>query len=53
MRSYLTAAGERRALLPVSLPGKVGRAYRDGANLTLGAGLGTRSWEDFLAERLG
>lgn len=54
LRSYLTAAGKRRPLLPVRMPGKAGRAYRDGENLTLdGADLGTRTWEDFLAERLG
>lgn len=44
--------GGRRAFLPVRMPGKAGRAYRAGANLTLdGADLGTRTWEDFLAER--
>lgn len=54
LRSYLTAAGKRRPLLPVRMPGKAGRAYRDGDNLTLdGADLGARTWEDFLAERLG
>lgn len=54
MRSYLRAAGKRRALLPVRMPGKAGRAYRDGANLTVdGADLGTRTWDEFLAERLG
>lgn len=54
LRSYLTAAGKRRALVPVRMPGKAGRAYRDGVNLTLdGADLGVRTWEDFLAERLG
>jgi uncharacterized protein YbjT (DUF2867 family) len=54
LRSYLRAAGKRRALLPVRMPGKMGRAYRDGANLTIdGADLGTRSWEEFLADRLG
>nr|WP_233507487.1 SDR family oxidoreductase [Jiangella anatolica] len=54
LRSYLTAAGKRRLLVPVRLPGKIGRVYRDGGNLTPdGADLGTRTWEDFLAERLG
>ncbi|RIQ37412.1 SDR family oxidoreductase [Jiangella rhizosphaerae] len=54
LRSYLRAAGKRRALLPVRLPGRVGRAYRDGDNLTLdGADRGTRTWEDYLTERLG
>ncbi|WP_117212840.1 SDR family oxidoreductase [Allorhizocola rhizosphaerae] len=51
IRSYLRATGKRRALLPVRLPGKVGRAYRAGDNLRLsGATLGTRTWEEFLAE---
>ncbi|MBA9007940.1 SDR family oxidoreductase [Thermomonospora cellulosilytica] len=53
LRSYLRATGKRRPLLPVRIPGKPGRAYRNGDNLTLeGATLGTRTWEDFLTERL-
>lgn len=53
-RPYLTLRGKRRPTLPLPLPGKAGRAYRSGANLTLeGAQLGTRTWEDFLADRLG
>ncbi|MEU1594568.1 NAD(P)H-binding protein [Streptomyces sp. NPDC005708] len=53
LRTYLTARGRRRPMLPVRMPGKAGRAYRAGANLTLeGAETGTRTWEDFLAERL-
>ena len=52
-RGYLRARGGRRLLLPVRMPGKAGRAYRAGENLTLeGAALGARTWEDFLAERL-
>lgn len=51
---YLRARGKRRLTLPVRMPGKVGRAYRAGANLTLeGALVGRRTWEDFLAERVG
>ncbi|MGW4891221.1 SDR family oxidoreductase [Kitasatospora sp. NPDC004240] len=51
-RSYLRARGKRRPLLPVRMPGKVGRAYRAGDNLTLrGADRGHRTWEEFLAER--
>jgi uncharacterized protein YbjT (DUF2867 family) len=51
--SYLGARGKRRPMLPVPLPGKAGRAYRAGDNLSLeGADLGTRTWEAFLAERL-
>ncbi|SCF21299.1 Uncharacterized conserved protein YbjT, contains NAD(P)-binding and DUF2867 domains [Micromonospora viridifaciens] len=53
VRSYLRAVGRRRPLVPVRLPGKAGRAYRAGDNLTLdGAETGTRTWEAFLAERL-
>jgi uncharacterized protein YbjT (DUF2867 family) len=51
VRGYLR--GKRRLLLPVRMPGKTGRAYRAGENLSLdGAIVGQRTWEDFLAERL-
>lgn len=54
IRGYLRACGKRRLLMPLRIPGKTGRAYRAGANLSLaGAELGARTWEDFLAERLG
>jgi uncharacterized protein YbjT (DUF2867 family) len=54
IRGYLRARGKRRFLMPVRIPGKPGRAYRAGENLTLeGAELGKRIWEDFLAERVG
>jgi uncharacterized protein YbjT (DUF2867 family) len=53
-RGYLEARGKRRLMMPVRIPGKAGRAYRAGDNLTLdGAEIGKRSWEDFLAERVG
>lgn len=54
IRTYLRARGTRRLLLPVPMPGKAGRAYRAGENLSLDgtATLGERTWEDFLAERL-
>ncbi|WP_232665589.1 SDR family oxidoreductase [Pseudonocardia sp. TRM90224] len=52
VRGFLAARGRRRLLLPIRMPGKVGRAYRAGANLTLeGATLGERTWESFLAQR--
>jgi uncharacterized protein YbjT (DUF2867 family) len=52
-RSYLQARGARRMTVPVRMPGKAGRAYRAGENLTLeGATVGERTWEDFLAARL-
>jgi uncharacterized protein YbjT (DUF2867 family) len=50
---YLQARGKRRAMMPVRMPGKAGRAYRAGLNLSLeGIDVGSRSWEEFLAERL-
>jgi hypothetical protein len=40
-------------MMPVRMPGKAGRAYRAGENLSLeGAAIGKRTWEDFLAEQL-
>ncbi|MFF7249610.1 SDR family oxidoreductase [Embleya sp. NPDC008237] len=52
--SYLTANGKRRPKLPVRFPGKAGRAYRAGENLTLeGATVGTRTWEAALTELVG
>ncbi|MDG4862447.1 NAD(P)H-binding protein [Streptomyces sp. T-3] len=52
-RGYLGARGKRRPLLPVRVPGKVGKAYRSGVNLTLeGATVGVRTWEDFLTEQV-
>jgi uncharacterized protein YbjT (DUF2867 family) len=52
VRGYLAARDKRRPALPVRMPGKAGRAYRAGENLAgPGAARGTRTWEDFLAER--
>ncbi len=53
LRSYLRARGKHRALVPVWLPGKAASAIRGGANLAPGPALGRRTWEDFLAERIG
>ncbi|WP_406509409.1 SDR family oxidoreductase [Streptomyces sp. NBC_00212] len=53
-RGYLEARGSRRPMLPVRLPGRTGRAYRAGENLSLDrATVGTRTWEAFLSERVG
>jgi uncharacterized protein YbjT (DUF2867 family) len=49
VRDYLTTAGKRRLTVPVRLPGKAGKAYRSGQNLTLDGDHGTRTWERFLA----
>lgn len=53
VRGYLEVRGKRRMTMPVRIPGKAGRAYRAADNLTLeGADHGTRTWEDFLDERI-
>ncbi len=53
IRGYLRERGRRRPLMPVRMPGRVGKAYRAGENLSLKADVGDRTWENFLAERLG
>jgi uncharacterized protein YbjT (DUF2867 family) len=53
IRGYLNAAGKRRLTMPMPLPGKIGRLYRDGVNLALdGADIGHRTWTDFLDEQV-
>ncbi|MCX4822642.1 SDR family oxidoreductase [Streptomyces sp. NBC_01142] len=52
-RAYLKVRGKRRLMMPVRMPGKAGRAYRAGENLSFeGTAVGKRTWEDFLAERV-
>lgn len=52
-RGYLHALGKRRPTLPIRVPGKIGKAYRAGDNLSLtGTTTGHRTWESFLAEHL-
>jgi uncharacterized protein YbjT (DUF2867 family) len=53
LRSYLAATRRRRLLVPVRLPGRAARAVRDGANLAPDRAVGRRTWEEFLAERVG
>lgn len=51
VRRYLDVRGKHRLLMPVRMPGKAGRAYRAGQNLSSeGAWRGERTWEDFLAD---
>ena len=52
VRSYLAAAGRRRPLVPLPLPGQAARAMRAGVNLAPGRAVGRRTWEDFLAARV-
>lgn len=51
-RSYLTATGKRRLLVPVRLTGGAARAIRDGAILAPDRAVGRQSWEDFIALRV-
>jgi uncharacterized protein YbjT (DUF2867 family) len=53
IRSYLQATSRRRLLLPVRLPGQAARAFAAGANLAGdGATHGSRTWEQFLSDRI-
>jgi hypothetical protein len=50
---YLRASKRRRRpIVPVPLPGKAARAFRDGANLAPEQAVGRRTWEEFLADRV-
>jgi uncharacterized protein YbjT (DUF2867 family) len=53
VRSYLRAVHQRRALLPIPLPGRAAAAIRAGATLAPDRAVGRRTWEDFLAARVG
>ncbi len=53
IRGYLHAAGKRRPLVPLWLPGRAARAVRAGAILAPDRAVGRRSWEEFLADRVG
>lgn len=52
-RGYLAKVGKRRVRLPIRVPGKTGRAYRAGVNLSFDGDIGTGTWESFLAEHVG
>ncbi|MFF4384000.1 SDR family oxidoreductase [Kitasatospora sp. NPDC001547] len=51
--AYLRAAGRRRVLLPLRLPGAVGRGLRAGGNLTPERAVGTGTFEEALERRFG
>ncbi|MFE7778184.1 SDR family oxidoreductase [Streptomyces sp. NPDC057445] len=48
-RIYLRGTGRRRPVLPITLPGKVARAYRQGLHLAPAPLPGGRTFEEFLA----
>ncbi|MGY1695443.1 MULTISPECIES: SDR family oxidoreductase [unclassified Geodermatophilus] len=49
VRSYLTATGAKRALVPIPVPGAFSAALRSGANLAPTNRAGGPTWADFLA----
>jgi uncharacterized protein YbjT (DUF2867 family) len=49
VKSYLSAVGKRRPLVPVHIPGQAARAVRAGANLAPDRAVGKRTWEEFLS----
>jgi uncharacterized protein YbjT (DUF2867 family) len=52
VRGYLRATRRSRLVIPVRLPGKAARAFRNGANLAEDRAVGRRTWEEFLAARV-
>ncbi|MFL5661894.1 MAG: SDR family oxidoreductase [Ktedonobacteraceae bacterium] len=53
LRGYLYANHRHRLIIPVWQPGQAARAFRAGANLAPDHADGKRTWEEFLADRLG
>jgi len=49
LKSYLSATGKRRPLIPVHIPGQAAKALRAGANLAPDRAVGKLTWEEFLA----
>lgn len=50
VRTVLAPRGKHRLFLPVRIPGKAGRAYRAGLNLSQPTSRGRQTWEAFLAQ---
>jgi uncharacterized protein YbjT (DUF2867 family) len=50
-RAYLRARGRRRAVVPVTLPGKAFAGFRRGGNLARDNAVGRITFDQFLAER--
>jgi len=48
MRQWLAAKGKRRPILKVRIPGKLGRAFRDGCLTTVAKPTGTKTWREYL-----
>lgn len=52
LRTYLQAAERRRPVVTVPAPGRMMRAFRAGAHLAPDGDLGTRTFDDFVRERV-
>ncbi len=52
-RSYLAAAGRNKPIIGLPVIGAAGRAQKAGANLAPDRAVGRRTWERFLAEKIG
>jgi uncharacterized protein YbjT (DUF2867 family) len=50
--TYLSMSGKRRLVVPIWLPGRVFRAFRNGGNLTPGHAAGTITFEQYLTEQM-
>src|SRR5262245_55547486 len=53
VRGYLRASHKHRLIIALPMPGQAARAVRAGANLAPDRAVGRRTWEDFLAARVG
>jgi uncharacterized protein YbjT (DUF2867 family) len=52
-RSYLAGTGRRKPIFSMPVIGAAGRAQKGGANLAPDRAVGRRTWEEFLAEKVG
>jgi uncharacterized protein YbjT (DUF2867 family) len=52
VRAYLEITGRRRKVLPVPVPGKTARAFREGALTCPDEAYGQMRWEEFLRGRM-
>lgn len=53
VRAYLRERGSSRPILSLPVPGAAAKAIRAGATLTPDRAVGRRTWEEFLAARVG
>ena len=51
-RAYFEAAGRNRRVVEVTVPGKIARAFREGAQLAPDHKYGRTTWEEFLGRAL-